>query len=144
MDNLNSNSPFLTSNGRKTITRDYGNKTIEFELYTKEEADKLTDSGIYIFLNFKHHSIDIYIGQSKDFSTRIPSHDRWEEAKNDWRADCVAIAKIGKDQLDAIEKFLIQDRKPILNEQFNESNQDTKFFKELNNEAKRYIIWNDR
>lgn len=118
MDNQNSNSPFLTSNGRKKITKECGNKSIEFGLYTKAEADELEKSGIYIFLNSKKSHLDIYIGQAKNLSQRLKAHPRWDEAKN-LGADCVAIVFVDPKNLDETEKSLIQECKPALNEQHN-------------------------
>ena len=118
MDNQNSSSPFLTSNGRKTITKECSNKSIEFGLYTKEEADELEKSGIYIFLNSKKTHLDIYIGQAKNLSQRIKVHPRWDEAK-ELGADCVAIVFVELKDLDETEKLLIKECKPALNEQYN-------------------------
>lgn len=141
MDSQVSNSPFLTNNGRKTIKREYGNKVIEFELYTEEETKDLNVSGIYIFLKSSNDSIDIYIGQSECFANRFKGHKRWDEARK-LGADCIAFAKIDFSKLDEIEKNLIQERKPILNEQHN-TNPDERKINELRTALKKEFLQRD-
>ena len=118
MGNINLNSELFVDLYSKAFTKHFGNYNLEFKIYTKEEAEQLTSSGIYMFINSEKPQKIIYIGQTKCFSERLPNHERWNEAKK-LGADRVAIALVNKRDLDKIEKLLIQECKPLLNEQHN-------------------------
>ncbi len=77
-------------------------------------------AGLYIFA----HSTDashwraVYVGQTDDFSSRIPGHERWSEAARLGATHVHAAVVPQQANRDNLEKMLIQSLQPPLNVQF--------------------------
>lgn len=75
--------------------------------------------GLYIFcgLNSQNRWVPYYIGQTDSFQNRLPSHDRWEEARRLGATHVHAMVERQEANRLAIEKELIQAFQPKLNQQ---------------------------
>lgn len=76
-------------------------------------------SGLYIFAYAKDatHWHPVYIGQTDNFSNRLPSHDRWDEATRLGATHVHALVVPLAANRDKFEKMLIQNLQPKLNDQ---------------------------
>ncbi|MDR3405559.1 MAG: GIY-YIG nuclease family protein [Chthoniobacter sp.] len=73
--------------------------------------------GVYIFtaLDNKGQWWPFYIGQSEQFSNRLPNHERWEEAVRMGATHVHAMVVPQAATRDAIERELIRRYQPKLN-----------------------------
>lgn len=72
--------------------------------------------GVYIFVIWNgYRYVPLYVGQTDDFSRRMPNHERWREAVG--RGANHIFAKVVPRQADrdALERYLIQQLKPPMN-----------------------------
>ena len=91
----------------------------EFSVYPfAAEVDWPEVGGIYIFAHWDPEALEwriLYVGQTEDFGTRLPNHERWQEAKEQ-EATHVHLLEVGQAwQRDRIEKELIAEFLPLLN-----------------------------
>ena len=76
-------------------------------------------AGIYIFAyrSGPTNWIALYVGQTDDFSSRMPSHDRWDEAVRLGASHIHALVIPLAANRDRLEKMLIQTLQPSMNVQ---------------------------
>lgn len=76
-------------------------------------------AGLYIFsgLNSERLWVPYYIGQAESFDTRLPTHERWQEAARLGATHVHAMVVPLQANRDSIEKALIQAYQPPLNVQ---------------------------
>ena len=91
----------------------------------ENNLDLEEDMGIYVFTNRyedidakNHHNI-YYVGQTIDYRTRFYHHHKAEELMK-LKPNCLAIWACEDDNMDSIEKELIEKWKPELNIQNND------------------------
>jgi excinuclease UvrABC nuclease subunit len=79
--------------------------------------------GVYIFAgaNYLNQWTAYYIGQTNSFQTRLPSHDRWEEARRLGATHVHALVVPQEATRLQIEQDLIQAFQPKLNQQLKEA-----------------------
>jgi len=90
---------------------------LEFTIYNSNINWRKT-SGLYIFSYLsgnKWHPV--YIGQTDDFSTRLPHHDRLDEAVRKGATHIHAAVVPLQSNRNSWESMLIKNLKPILNTQ---------------------------
>jgi len=92
----------------------------QFEILS-QDATWNDVGGIYIFSygNFGGLWNAVYIGQTSSFMARIPSHERWEEARQRGATHVHALVVPDQAMRDKIEQALIAAFHPHLNSQFN-------------------------
>jgi excinuclease UvrABC nuclease subunit len=85
----------------------------------KHNANWKDTGGIYIFcgVNKKNEWTPLYIGQTDSFLNRLPSHDRWNDARNLGATHVHAKAVSQQASRDKLEADLIQSFQPSLNTQ---------------------------
>jgi hypothetical protein len=94
------------------------NKTLEFTIYDSN-SNWNNVAGLYIFT---HQVIGgswhpLYIGQTDDFSSRLPSHERLNEAVRRGATHIhAAVIPLASDR-DKLEKMLVQYLQPTMNDQ---------------------------
>jgi hypothetical protein len=75
--------------------------------------------GLYIFARLTRDGWEpLYVGQTDDFSNRIPHHERWEEAARLGAGYVHAVVVRSEATRKLYEKSLIQLLNPPLNDQF--------------------------
>ena len=76
-------------------------------------------AGLYIFAYHtdQTHWRALYVGQTDDFSSRIPSHDRWDEAVRLGATHIHALVVSQVANRDKWEKMLVQNLQPRMNVQ---------------------------
>ena len=76
-------------------------------------------AGLYIFCYQVQSGgwIPLYIGQTDDFSTRLPNHERLDEAIQRGATHLHAAVIPLKANRDKFEKILIQHLQPVMNDQ---------------------------
>lgn|GEM_PF-1085593 len=92
----------------------------QFGVYLQE--GKWNDvGGIYIFAshNYFGRCTAHYIGQTNSFSTRLPFHERWAEAKRLGATHVHAMVLMDQTAREKIEQELIAWCRPPMNTQFN-------------------------
>lgn len=83
-----------------------------------QNVDWSDASGLYLFGCVKNSTWKIfYVGQTNNFSNRIPNHDRWNEAKRLGASHVLAVVVDSQTKRDKYEKELIQELQPSLNTQ---------------------------
>lgn len=93
-------------------------QSLTFNVYDKNEGWKSL-AGLYIF-SYKASDgtwFPLYIGQTDDFSSRLPSHERLDEAVQLGATHIHALVESQQLQRDQIEKSLIQYLQPPMNQQ---------------------------
>ena len=94
----------------------------EFDICLQDGLWRAT-SGLYIFAapTKDHQStgswLALYVGQTSDFSTRIPNHERWQEALQLGATHVHARDETASVVLDKMEEGLIQIYQPPMNVQ---------------------------
>jgi hypothetical protein len=75
--------------------------------------------GLYIFAYQGPDSLwyALYVGQTNDFASRIPGHDRWAEARRLGATHIHARTVDAQLDRDVFERVLIKALQPPLNEQ---------------------------
>ena len=93
-------------------------QTIEFTIYDSN-ANWNNVAGLYIFA-YRVGQTDwyaLYVGQAVDFSSRMPSHERWDEAVRLGATHVHALVVPLVANRDKWEKMLIQTLHPPMNVQ---------------------------
>jgi excinuclease UvrABC nuclease subunit len=76
-------------------------------------------AGLYIFAYFDGKLWrPVYIGKTEDFSSRLPNHERWDEALQIGATHVHALAVPLEASRDTWERRLIEEHQPLLNEQY--------------------------
>lgn len=101
-----------------TCTWPLGNgETLTFNIYD-QSANWNNVAGLYIFsYSDGQHWYALYVGQANDFSSRIPSHERWDEAVRKGANHVHALSVSQAANRDKWEKMLIQHLQPPMNQQ---------------------------
>jgi hypothetical protein len=91
--------------------------THEFTVYVPSRTTWNDVAGIYIFcgLNSQGQWVALYIGQADSFRTRIPQHERWNEAVRLGATHIQAMVVPLVANRDRIEQALIRLYQPSLN-----------------------------
>lgn len=94
-------------------------RLFKFDLY-RQELDWPECPGVYMFVTETATAPVVhYVGKCDEFCSRMPNHDRWEEAQRKG-ATLVAACEVQSDEdRSALEVTLIQHWKPDLNYQHN-------------------------
>jgi len=102
-----------------TCTWPMGNgQTLNFNIYTSNtEWNKV--AGLYIFARKtdETHWSALYVGQTDDFSSRLPSHEKWDSAVRHGATHVHAAVVSLAANRDEWERRLIAHLQPPLNEQ---------------------------
>ena len=79
--------------------------------------------GVYIFcgVSSDSHWVPIYVGETGNFRTRIPSHERWNQAKQLGATHVHAKTVVREAERKALEEFLILAFQPPLNVQLKQT-----------------------
>jgi hypothetical protein len=93
-------------------------QTLECQIYDFN-ATWYKVAGLYIFAypTDQTHWHALYVGQTDDFSSRIPSHERWNEAVRLGATHIHAVVVPQAATRDKLEKILIQTLQPPMNVQ---------------------------
>lgn len=92
--------------------------SLEFTIYSCEEKWNKV-AGLYIF-SYQASSgrwHPLYVGQTNDFSARLPSHERLATALRRGATHIHALAVPLQEDRDALESMLIRHLQPVMNEQ---------------------------
>ena len=102
-----------------TVPWPLGNgQTLNFKHYDLNSTTWNKVAGLYIFTyDDGQYWRPLYVGQTNDFSTRIPSHERFEEAVRNGATHIHAVVVEQQANRDRWEKLLISAHLPPLNEQ---------------------------
>jgi excinuclease UvrABC nuclease subunit len=99
------------------------NQTLEFTSYDTKTTTWNAVAGLYIFAYFDgQYWRALYVGQTNDFSSRIPSHERVAEAFRLGATHIHATVVPQAAKRDTLEKSLISHLQPRLNEQHKDLN----------------------
>jgi hypothetical protein len=79
-------------------------------------------AGLYVFAyaSDETHWRALYVGQTDDFSSRIPSHEKWDSAVRLGATHIHAAVVPQAAKRDTLEKLLIAHLQPLMNEQYKE------------------------
>lgn len=91
---------------------------LEFKIYSSN-SNWNTTAGLYIFA-YQNGSNwrAVYVGQTDDFNSRLPNHERLNEAVRNGATHIHAAVVQQKNARDSWEKMLIQNLQPALNTQY--------------------------
>jgi hypothetical protein len=92
------------------------NQTLDFIVY---DTNTLWNefAGLYIFAYLSgEYWHALYVGQTTDFSSRLPSHERWDEAVQKGATHIHALLVPQAANRDKVEKMLIQNLQPPMNQ----------------------------
>ena len=91
---------------------------LEFTIYEPNTTWNKV-AGLYIFARMtdKTHWNALYVGQTDDFSFRLPAHEKWDSARRHRATHIHALAVALAANRDKWEKMLIQHLRPVLNVQ---------------------------
>lgn len=94
-------------------------ETLEFTIYDPKSATWNKTAGLYIFAspegnNYWHA---LYVGQTEDFSSRIPNHEHWATASLYGATTIHALSVPLASNREYYERLLIQHLQPPLNVQ---------------------------
>ncbi len=108
-------------NYRSTTMSDTGTATwltYTFTVYPHAGTSWNSVAGIYILtgVNRQNQWEPLYIGQCDSFLSRIPSHERWDEAQALGARHIHALVVSKQEDRDIIEKALIRAYQPPLND----------------------------
>jgi hypothetical protein len=93
-------------------------QSLQFEVFKIGSVTWNKVAGLYIFTySDGKYWQPLYIGQTNDFSTRLPSHERLEEAARKGATHIHAAVVQQQANRDAWEKSMIAAHQPPLNEQ---------------------------
>ena len=93
-------------------------ESLEFTIYDKNEGWNKV-AGLYIFSHLAEDGrwLPLYVGQTNDFSARLPSHERLKEALQRGATHIHALVVPLQENREAWESMLIQNLHPSMNEQ---------------------------
>lgn len=102
-----------------TCTWPLGNgEMLEFTIYGSGTTwNKVAGLYIFAYRTDETHWRALYIGQTDDFSARMPSHDKWSEATRLGATHVHALVVPLVANRDKWEKMLIQHLQPPMNVQ---------------------------
>lgn len=94
-------------------------QSVEFIIYDPETVQWNSAAGLYIFAYSTGGGRwkALYVGQTEDFSSRIPNHERWEEARRLGATHVHARVVPQAATRDVLERLLIENLQPPLNTQ---------------------------
>jgi len=94
-------------------------ETLEFTAYDSNENWKAV-AGLYIFafVATNGYWTPLYVGQTDDFSVRLPSHERLNEAVQLGATHIHAAVISTQPERDRLERMLIEHLQPSMNSQF--------------------------
>ncbi len=91
-------------------------ETLKFGIFDFYDTTWTHSAGLYIFAyNDGDHWYALYVGQTNDFSLRIPHHERWDEARRNGATAVHSVVVSQAANRDRLEKMLIQHLHPPLN-----------------------------
>jgi hypothetical protein len=94
-------------------------QSLEFEVHDPAVTEWNSVSGIYIFAyDDGQFWRSIYVGQAKDFSSRIPNHEQWDLARRHGATHVHAKVVPLSANRDTWERLLIEHLQPTLNVQY--------------------------
>lgn len=94
-------------------------QTLDFTIYN--HSDNWNNvAGLYIFARKidETHWSALYVGQTNDFSSRIPCHDQWDSAVRSGATHVHAAVVPQQTSRDTLEQRLIAYLRPSMNEQY--------------------------
>ena len=93
-------------------------QNLAFDIYSSNtEWNEV--AGLYIFAyDNGQHWRALYVGQTDDFSSRIPSHEKWNAAVRRGATHIHAVVVPQAAMRDTWEKLLIAHLQPPMNEQY--------------------------
>ena len=92
-------------------------QVLQFDVYDRNEGWNDVP-GLYIFSYAKVSSwYALYVGQAESFSTRLPNHERLNEAVRNGATHIHALVVRQQSMRDQWERMLIQNLQPPLNVQ---------------------------
>lgn len=91
----------------------------EFNVYNANNTNWNDVAGVYIFCAITPQNawLPIYVGQASSFRSRLPTHERWQEARALGANHIHAKVVPRQDDRDSLERQLIQAFQPRLNTQ---------------------------
>lgn len=95
-----------------------------FYVYDPDNTIWYNIGGIYIFAGVAEHTLKgptwraYYIGETQDFSERIPGHEQWDEACQPGATHVHSMTVSDSHLRRAVEKFLVQEFDPPLNREY--------------------------
>jgi excinuclease UvrABC nuclease subunit len=93
-------------------------QTLTFTIYDHDATKWTTVGGLYIFARVAGDRWDpLYVGKTENFRTRIPSHERWDEARRLGATQVHALVVPLEVHRVRLEAALIGLLKPPMNEQ---------------------------
>jgi predicted GIY-YIG superfamily endonuclease len=94
-------------------------QTLSFTIYSSN-AEWNEVAGLYIFARQTNDNnwFALYVGQTDDFSSRLPSHEKWDSAVQRGATHIHAVVVSLAANRDEWEKRLIAHLQPPLNEQY--------------------------
>ena len=96
----------------------------QFDIYDPDDTKWNEVGGVYIFAGISEHSPTgstwkaYYIGETQDFSERLPGHEQWATARQHGATDIHAMSVTDTQERRALEKMLIQRFDPPLNQEY--------------------------
>ena len=93
-------------------------QTLTFTIFDHDTTKWKTVGGLYIFARVAGDRWDpLYVGKTENFCTRIPSHERWDEARRLGATRVHALVVPLEANRVRLEAALIGLLKPPMNEQ---------------------------
>jgi predicted GIY-YIG superfamily endonuclease len=93
-------------------------QTLTFTIYDYDATQWKTVGGLYIFARVDGDRWDpLYVGKTENFRTRIPSHERWDEARRLGATHVHALVVPLEAHRTRLEAALICHLKPPMNQQ---------------------------
>ncbi|MBN2464883.1 hypothetical protein JXD38_04585 [candidate division WOR-3 bacterium] len=93
-------------------------QALTFTIYDYDATEWKTVGGLYIFARPAGDGWDVlYVGRTENFRTRIPSHERWDEARRLGATQVHALVVPLEANRVRLEAALIRQLKPPMNEQ---------------------------
>jgi hypothetical protein len=92
-------------------------RTLTFTIFDYDATEWKTVGGLYIFARVAGDGWDpLYVGRTENFRTRIPAHERWEEACRLGATQVHALVVPLEASRVRLEAALILQLKPPMNE----------------------------
>lgn len=92
-------------------------RVLTFTVYPSD-ASWHNVGGLYVFAYLQQNMwYALYVGQTNDFSSRIPGHERWVEAVRRGATHVHAMVETVAANRDSFEEMLIRTLQPPMNDQ---------------------------
>ena len=103
----------------ETCTWPLGNgESLSFTIYTQDATwNKVAGLYIFAYSDEPKHWVSLYVGQTEDFSSRIPNHERWASALQRGATHVHTLVVPQEANRLLWERMMIQHLRPVLNEQ---------------------------